>query len=95
MTLILGGRCTDGVVMIGDKKIVDLATRHLLGYNMKLFGALLNVIFGYVGTEDIFHIFLRYVVGDLVILRDDQDKYTPITISLKNYVILCISTKSY
>ena len=76
MTLILGARCTDGVVISGDIKIVDLATRDLIGYSTKLFGALRNVIFGYTGSEDMFHVFLRYIVGDLVILRDDPDRYT-------------------
>jgi 20S proteasome alpha/beta subunit len=63
-------------VISGDRKIVDLATRHLIGYSTKLFGALRNVIFGYAGSEDMFHVFLRYTVGDLVILRDDPDRYT-------------------
>lgn len=76
MTLILGARCTDGVVISGDRKIVDLATRDLIGYSTKLFGALRNVIFGYAGSEDMFHVFLRYIAGDLVILRDDLDRYT-------------------
>jgi 20S proteasome alpha/beta subunit len=76
MTLILGARCTDGVVISGDRKIVDLATRDLIRYSTKLFGALRNVIFGYAGSEDMFRVFLRYIVGDLVILRDDPDRYT-------------------
>jgi 20S proteasome alpha/beta subunit len=41
-----------------------------------LFGALRNVIFGYAGSEDMFHVFLRYIVEDLVILRDDPYRYT-------------------
>lgn len=76
MTLILGARCTDGVVISGDRKIVNLATRDLIGYNTKLFGVLRNVIFGYAGSEDMFHVFLRYIVGDLVISRDDPEGYT-------------------
>ena len=55
-------------------KIVDLATRHPIGYRIKLFGALSNVIFGYAGSEDMFYVFLRCVIGDLVIIRDDPDK---------------------
>jgi|ERR671918_1724248 20S proteasome alpha/beta subunit len=76
MTLIIAARCTDGVVIAGDRKIVDLATRDPIGYIPKLFGALRNVIFGYAGSEDMFHVFLRYIVGDLVILRDDPQRYT-------------------
>ena len=76
MTLILGARCTDGVVISGDTKIVDLATRDLIRYSTKLFGVLRNVIFGYAGSEDMFYIFLRCVIGDLIILRDAPDNYT-------------------
>ena len=31
-----------------------------------------NIIFGYAGSEDCYNIFLRYALGDLVILRDFQ-----------------------
>ena len=41
-----------------------------------MFGALQNIIFGYAGSEDMFYVFLRCVIGDLMILRDDSDKYT-------------------
>ena len=88
MTLILGAHCTDGVVISGDRKIVDLATRNIIGYSTKLFGALRNVN-NIPGSEDMFHVFLRYIVGDLVILRDDATDIQ-ITICFKNLVTLCI-----
>lgn len=30
----------------------------------------------YAGNEDMYNIFVKYVVGDVVMLRDDQDRYT-------------------
>jgi len=76
LTLILGARCIDGVVMIGDSKITDVMGT-LLRYGPKYAGALRNVIFGYSGVVDMFKVFGRYLVGDVVILRDSDDKYSP------------------
>lgn len=60
MRLILGAHCTDGVVLISEGKITDLATRDLLRYDGKVFGVLRQ--FGYEGAEVIFRVFLRYVL---------------------------------
>ncbi|HMH10325.1 MAG TPA: hypothetical protein VK553_06415 [Candidatus Nitrosopolaris rasttigaisensis] len=49
----------------------------LLHYEPKYAGALRNVLFGYSGVVHMFKFFERYVVGDVVILRDSDDKYTP------------------
>lgn len=76
MTLVLGARCTDGVAMVADKKMVDLATKQFLMYDTKIHAPIRNVIFGYGGSADMFDVFHRYVVGDIMILRDDESKYT-------------------
>ena len=76
LTLILGARCIDGVVIVGDSKITDVMGT-LLRYEPKYAGALCNVLFGYSGVVHMFKVFERYVVGDVVILRDSKDKYTP------------------
>lgn len=76
MTLDLGAGCIDGVVIVADRKITDLITRQLVKYDEKVYGVLRNVIFAYEGSEDMFSVFLRYLVGDVVMLRDDQEKYT-------------------
>jgi 20S proteasome alpha/beta subunit len=76
LTLILGARCIDGVVIVGDSKITDVMGT-LLRYEPKYAGALRNVLFGYSGVVHMFQVFERYVVGDVVILRDSKDKYTP------------------
>jgi 20S proteasome alpha/beta subunit len=76
MTLVLGARCVDGVVVAADRKIINLTTRNLVDYDEKLYGVLSNVIFAYEGARDMFRVFLRYVAGDILILRDEEEKYT-------------------
>ena len=74
MTLVLASRCVDGVIVFAYRAITDLRTLEILKYdNQLLFGVIRNVIFGYAGSEDIYQIFVRNVVGDLVTLRDDQE----------------------
>lgn len=55
----------------------------------KIFGVLRHIIFGYAGSEDAFNIFLRYVVGDLVIKRDDSDAYS----AVNNLEYFCSAVK--
>jgi 20S proteasome alpha/beta subunit len=75
LTLILGARCIDGVVLVGDSKITDVMGT-LLRYESKYVGVLRNVIFGYAGGVHMFNVFERYVVGDVVMLRDSEERYT-------------------
>jgi 20S proteasome alpha/beta subunit len=65
MTLVLGASCVDGVVIVADRKITDLITKNLVGYDEKIYGVLRNVIFAYEGAVDKFQVFLRYVAGIL------------------------------
>jgi 20S proteasome alpha/beta subunit len=76
MTLVLASQCIDGVIIVADRKITALGTLRFLRYDEKLKGVIRNVIFGYAGSEGGYQIFVRYVVGDLVILRDDLEHYT-------------------
>jgi 20S proteasome alpha/beta subunit len=76
MTLVLAANCIDGVVIVADRKITDLITKSLVGYDEKIYGVLRNVIFAYEGAVDMFQVFLRYVAGDVIIQRDAADKYT-------------------
>lgn len=77
MTLVLASCCVDGIVVVADRKITDLKTFKILKDDEKIKGVIRNVIFGYAGSVDGYRIFERYVVGDLVIYRDDQnEQYT-------------------
>jgi len=85
MTLALSSCCSDGVAIIEDTRIYKpfAMEKDKISYSEKLRGVILNVIFGYSGVVGMYDLFVRYVVGDLVILRDDPDKYTNENMILK------------
>jgi hypothetical protein len=79
MTLVLGGRCNDGVVIVTDMKITSLATGtpKFLRYESKISGVFTNIIFGYAGDVETYEVYLNYAVGDSVRKRDDPiETYT-------------------
>jgi 20S proteasome alpha/beta subunit len=64
MTFILGSRCSDGVVLVADRKmtITNEVQSVSLEYKPKLFGILRHVIFGSSGSTDTFEFFRDYVM---------------------------------
>jgi len=70
LTLDLAAVCGDGVVIIIDTALTRTDTIELIGHDEKLHGVIRNVIFGYSGSEDMYDIFVKYVIGELVMLRD-------------------------
>lgn len=83
MTLALAAVCIDGVVIIEDTALTRMDTFELLGHDDKLRGVIRNVIFGYSGSEMMYDIFIKYIVGELVMLRDDVQHYTSINMISK------------
>jgi len=77
MTLALGARYVDAVALVEDKKIYKefSMTRERITYSEKLSGVIRNVIFAYSGDVGLNDIFVKYVVGEVVILRDDSAYY--------------------
>lgn len=75
MTLVLGARCADGVVIVGDRKITATMGT-VLGNEIKLGGIFRNITFGYAGAVHMYKVFERYVAGDYIICRDLPEKYT-------------------
>jgi hypothetical protein len=71
MTLALAAVCTDGVVIVEDTALTRMDTFELLGHDEKLRGVIRNVIFGYEGQKEVYDIFVKCVVGEVVMLRDD------------------------
>jgi 20S proteasome alpha/beta subunit len=61
MTLILGSKCADGVVLIDDKKVI-LNGGIDIDYRDKLFAILDYVTFGSSGSTDNFELFRGYVM---------------------------------
>lgn len=75
LTLILGAKCTDSVAITTDTKVMGIE-RTFLGHEHKISGELRNVIFGCAGAVGVINIFRKYIVGDVIILRDSLEKYT-------------------
>ena len=75
MTSISAAVCADGIASTADKKFTFMDGRTPECSN-KLFGDLRHVIIGYCGGRDTFDFVRNYLVGDLVILRDSEKKYT-------------------
>jgi 20S proteasome alpha/beta subunit len=73
MTLVLGGRCKDGVVIVTDMKIISMASGSpvFVEYKYKISGVFVNIIFGYAGDVDTYDVYLNYAIGDAVRKRDD------------------------
>jgi hypothetical protein len=55
-----------------------------------LAGVLRNVIFGYAGSVIMYKVFERYIIGDLMILRDSSDKYTDDNLVNKIADAMCV-----
>ena len=91
MTYILGSRCSDGVVLIADRKFtIDYDSGYL--YDEKLFGEIRNIIIGFsgdIGTFELFRTRLRDVVADNP--QMSQDKFILETSKIMND----LSTKYY
>jgi 20S proteasome alpha/beta subunit len=74
LTVIIGARCLDGIVLVADRKLTW--TNGQVSYTDKIIGDIEHFLMGYTGDADTFDIFRRYTVGDLVIERDTQNRYT-------------------
>lgn len=69
MTCIIGGKCIDGVALVGDKKITDEETRQV-EYKEKLFifkkeGLFYPIVVGSSGTIDLYDKFKREAIEEL------------------------------
>jgi len=57
ITFILGARCSDGVVLIADRKITNLDEGLTFDFGDKLFAELCHIVFGSTGSTGIFELF--------------------------------------
>ena len=74
LTVVIGAKCSDGIVLIADRKLTRKNGE--ITYREKIFGDLPHVLIGYTGDVQMFDIFRRYTVGDLMIERDAVKRYT-------------------
>jgi 20S proteasome alpha/beta subunit len=71
LTIIVGAKCSDGSALIADRKLTNIFDESVR-YDNKLFGDLSHITMGYTGAEKIFDIFRKYVVGEVIINRDNE-----------------------
>jgi len=74
LTVVLGAKCRDGIVLIADKWLTNV-----IGgkddERIKIIGDLRHILMGYSGAVNMFDIFRKYVVGDVIITRDNTKRY--------------------
>ncbi len=75
LTVIIGAKCSDGIVMIADRNVTDM-TGNTLRYENKIFADMEHIPIGYGGGSGTFDIFRKYIVGDITLLRHDKNAYT-------------------
>lgn len=78
MTYILGSRCSDGVVLVADKKIITMNGGAENKYSNKLFSDIDNVIIGYSGAKRIFESFRNDITDYITRQRDAYKEYPTI-----------------
>jgi 20S proteasome alpha/beta subunit len=83
LTVIIGAKCSDGVVMVADKKLTDIFGRIPPEFTNKISGDLRHVLMGYTGLREIFDIFRKAIVGDWL-LTLNTEPYT-----FDNYITRC------
>ena len=60
-------------MLVADRKLTNIFDESVR-YDNKLFGDLSHITMGYTGAEKIFDIFRKYVVGEVIINRDNEIK---------------------
>lgn len=72
MTYIVGANCTDGIVLVGDKKItIGQGTQH--NYAKKIFSPLASIVIGSSGASGMYRTFQsRLVIGVQDIAREKE-----------------------
>jgi 20S proteasome alpha/beta subunit len=72
--VVFGAVCLDGIVLIADRKLTNtIGGKDDAG--IKIHGDLEHILMGYTGAVKMFDIFRKYVVGDVIITRADEERY--------------------
>jgi 20S proteasome alpha/beta subunit len=74
LTVIIGAKCSDGVVIVADTKYTDMRGGQTM-HGRKIFGDLAHFLVAYSGTEYAFDVFRKYIVGDVQIPEDESDPH--------------------
>ena len=74
LTVVIAASCSDGIALIADKKVSSLSG-HIIRFEEKIRGDLAHILIGYAGRVNMFDIFRKHIVGDVVIRRS-ENSYT-------------------
>jgi 20S proteasome alpha/beta subunit len=70
LTVIIGAKCLDGIVLIADRKLTRRNGE--VRFSDKIIGDIRHFLIGYTGDAEMFDIFRRYTTGDVMIERDTE-----------------------
>lgn len=73
LTVVVGAKCSDGMVLIADKKVTD-CSGNIKCYTNKIFFDLEHILIGYGGRVDNFDIFRKYIAEDIMLWRSNKTK---------------------
>src|SRR2546428_1790728 len=71
MTLVTGALCSDGIVIVADRKITRIPKDD---FQMKIFGDFKGFLIGYTGGTWIFDVFRKFSIGDSIV--EKKMRYT-------------------
>lgn len=74
LTVCIGAKCSDGFVLIADRKLTDLYGGQPR-VDKKIFGDLSHILTAYAGNVVTFDMFRKYMVGDVIISERMGDPY--------------------
>ena len=86
MTLILGSRCSDGVVLVADKIVTNQTDGLNFYFAEKLFSILHNVVIGSSGSSGNFELFRNHIAA---YINRNQTKANV------NEILLTLSSQTY
>jgi 20S proteasome alpha/beta subunit len=69
LTVIIGAKCSDGIVLIADRKYTDVMTGDG-DFGEKIYGDAAHFLVEFTGKFSAFDIFRKYIFGDILIRKD-------------------------
>jgi 20S proteasome alpha/beta subunit len=69
LTVVIGAKCADGIVLIADRKYTDV-TLGTEDFHKKTFGDAAHFLIEFTGKLSAFDVFRKYILGDIAIRKD-------------------------
>jgi 20S proteasome alpha/beta subunit len=69
LTVVIGAKCADGIVLIADRKYTNVELG-IEDFRNKIFGDAAHFLIQFTGKLNAFDVFRKYILGDIVIKKD-------------------------